>query len=202
MDRRDVLKYTAYLTGYAVTAPLTSAILSGCKSEPATAEVTTKFFSAEEFPSIEAMINTMLPKTDTPGAVELGVPSFVDIVLADYTEEEDQQKLQKGLSAWLSEVSNAKGSSYAELSAEDQLRLLNELDASSKKAAEELDDLDLDKEEKEDRAPWWFDLKSMVIGGYYSSEYIGTEVLVYDPVPGAYQGCISLSDMGGKNWSL
>lgn len=202
MDRRDVLKYTAYLTGYAVTAPLTSAILSGCKSEPATAEVTTKFFSAEEFPSIEAMINTMLPKTDTPGAVELGVPKFVDLVLADYTEDEDRQKLQKGLSAWLNEISSTKGSTYAELSAEDQLQLLNELDASSKKTAKELENLDLDKEEKEERAPWWLDLKSMVIGGYYSSEYVGMEVLAYDPVPGAYQGCIPLSDMGGKSWSL
>lgn len=201
MDRRDVLKYTAYLTGYAVTAPLTSAILSGCTPEPAAAEVTALFFSPEEFQAVQAMIDVMLPKTSTPGAVELGVPAFVDLVLAQYTEAEDQEKLRKGLTGWLASVSEKEGKGYADLSTEEQLRVLNELDTSSKQTAEELDELDLDKEERADRAPWWLDLKSMTIGGYYSSEHMGTEVLAYDPVPGSYQGCIPLADVG-KNWSL
>ena len=45
-------------------------------------------------------------------------------------------------------------------------------------------------------------LKSMVLWGYLSSEQIGTEVLVYDPVPGEYDGDYPLSETGGRSWSL
>ncbi len=202
MVRRDVLKYTAYLTGYAVTAPLTSAILSGCKPEPTAPSFVPSFFTAEEYPAVSQMAEMMLPKTATPGASELGIPQFVDLVLAKFTEVKDQQRLQTGLSSWLDAIATKEGKGYAAMDAEDQLRLLNELDATAKATAEELDDLDLSKEEKEDRTPWWLDLKSVMIGGYFSSEHMGTEVLAYDPVPGAYLGCIPVSDTGGKNWSL
>lgn len=201
MDRRDVLKYTAYLTGYAVTAPLTSAILSGCKAEPAGPTIIPQFFSPETFPSFTAMVDAMLPKTSTPGAVELGVHGFVDIVLAKYTEAEDQSRLKQKFNDWLATVTEKVGSNYAGLSADDQLRVLNELDSSSKQLLEELETQDLTPEEWEEQAPWWLGLKSTIIGGYYSSEYVGTEVLAYDPVPGAYQGCIPLTDVG-KSWSL
>ena len=202
MDRRDVLKYTAYLTGYAVTAPLTSAILSGCKSEPAAPEFVPSFFTAEEFPAIRKMAEVMLPETNTPGAGELGIPQFVDKVMATFTKAKDKEKLRTGLNSWLNDITSKESASYADLNTDDQLRLLNELDSSSKATAEELDDLGLTKEEKEERTPWWLELKSLMIGGYFSSEYVGTEVLVYDPVPGAYLGCIPVSDTGGKNWSL
>ncbi|MEL7427845.1 MAG: gluconate 2-dehydrogenase subunit 3 family protein [Bacteroidota bacterium] len=202
MDRRDVLKYTAYLTGYAVTAPLTSAILSGCKSEPAAPDFIPSFFTAEEYPAVRQMAELMLPKTDTPGAGELGIPQFVDKVLSTFTKPKDQERLRTGLNTWLGSIANEGGSPYAELGAEDQLRILNELDTTSKASAEELEGLGLSKEEKKERTPWWLDLKGLIIGGYFSSEYIGTEVLAYDPVPGAYLGCIPVSETGGKNWSL
>ena len=115
MDRRDVLKYTAYLTGYAVTAPLTSAILSGCKSEPAAPEFVPSFFTAEEFPAIRKMAEVMLPETNTPGAGELGIPQFVDKVMATFTKAKDKEKLRTGLNSWLNDITSKESASYADL---------------------------------------------------------------------------------------
>ena len=201
MDRRDVLKYTAYLTGYAVTASLSSAILSGCTPEPTAPSYAPVFFTEEEFGGISALAEAMLPKTSTPGAGEVGVPAFIDVVLGKYTEAEDQQRIRTGLNSWLSGVATAAGKAYTELAAEEQNRLLNELDSSSKLAAEELAEQQLSPEEARSKAPWWLDMKSLMIGGYFSSEKVGTEVLAYDPVPGSYQGCIPLADVG-SSWSL
>ncbi|MGB3172933.1 MAG: gluconate 2-dehydrogenase subunit 3 family protein [Saprospiraceae bacterium] len=39
-------------------------------------------------------------------------------------------------------------------------------------------------------------LKSMVLMGYYTSEKISKEVLVYAPVPGDYMGCVPI---GARN---
>ncbi|WP_020536647.1 gluconate 2-dehydrogenase subunit 3 family protein [Lewinella cohaerens] len=201
MDRRAILKYTAYVTGYAITAPLTSAFLSGCKAEPAAPDYMPSFLSEDTYLNLKAVVDTMLPKTDTPGALEVGVPEFIDLVLDKYTEEEDRQKMVDGFQSWLSSIQDSERKPYHSLSAEDQLRLLNVLDKESIATAESLEEQDLDKDELEEKQPWWLDLKSLAINSYFASEKVGTEVLAYDPIPGPYQGCIPLSDVG-KAWSL
>ncbi len=201
MDRRAILKYTAYVTGYAITAPLTSAFLSGCKAEPAAPDFIPSYFSEDTFINLKAVVDTMLPKTDTPGALEIGVPAFMDLVLDKYTEEKDRQKMIGGFETWLTTVQNSAGKPYHTLAADEQLQLLNALDKEAIATAESLEGQVLTEEELENLLPWWLDLKSMIINGYFASEYVGTKILAYDPVPGPYQGCIPLSEVG-KTWSL
>jgi hypothetical protein len=201
MDRRAILKYTAYVTGYAITAPLTSAFLSGCKAEPAAPDYIPSFLSEATYQNLSAVVNTLLPPTSTPGAVEIGVPAFMDLVLDKYTEEKDRLKMVSGLETWLTTVQNSAGNPYHTLAAEEQLKLLNTLDQEAIVTAESLEGQDLEEEALEELQPWWLDMKSLAINGYFASEKIGTEVLAYDPVPGPYQGCISLSEVG-KTWSL
>ena len=201
MDRRAILKYTAYVTGYAITAPLTSAFLSGCKAEPAAPDYIPSFLSEATYQNLSAVVNTLLPPTSTPGAVEIGVPAFMDLVLDKYTEEKDRLKMVGGFETWLTTIQNSAGNPYHTLAAEEQLKLLNTLDQEAIAIAESLEGQDLDEEELEDKQPWWLDMKSLAINGYFASEKIGTEILAYDPVPGPYQGCIPLSEVG-KAWSL
>jgi hypothetical protein len=37
--------------------------------------------------------------------------------------------------------------------------------------------------------------------GYFTSEVGATQVLRYDPVPGAYHGCIPFEEVG-KTWAI
>ncbi len=37
--------------------------------------------------------------------------------------------------------------------------------------------------------------------GYYTSEHVGETILSYDPIPGVYEPCIPLEDVG-NSWSL
>ena len=201
MDRRAILKYTAYITGYAITAPLTSAFLSGCKAEPVAPDYIPSFLSEATYQNLSAVVNTLLPPTSTPGAVEIGVPAFMDLVLDKYTEEEDRQKMVAGLETWLTSIQQLAGGPYHTLAAEEQLKLLNTLDQEAIAIAESLEGQELNEEELEAKQPWWLDMKALAINGYFASEKVGTEILAYDPVPGPYQGCIPLSEVG-KTWSL
>lgn len=201
MDRRAILKYTAYMTGYAITAPLTSAFLSGCKAEPTAPDYVPVYCSEATYQNLVAVVNTLLPPTSTPGAVEIGVPAFMDLVLDKYTEEEDRQKMMSGFETWLTTVQNNAGSPYHALAAEEQLKQLNALDQEAIAIAESLEGQQLDEEEWKAKQPWWLEMKALAINGYFASEKIGTEILAYDPVPGPYQGCIPLSEVG-KTWSL
>ncbi|MCB0639428.1 MAG: gluconate 2-dehydrogenase subunit 3 family protein [Lewinella sp.] len=205
MDRRDVLKYTALLTGYAVTAPLASALLSGCQAEPDTGGYAPKFFTNEEYATIAEMAETMLPPTKTPGAKELGVPQFIDLMMTDYSKPEDQERWRAGLQGYMQAAEENKGKAFTRLGADDKLAYLNEVDAAAKTEAEALDGTppELDDEGMPiDRYPFFLRFKSAAVGAYFSSEKIGTEVLAYDPVPGQYSGCMPLEDNGGVSWSL
>ncbi len=202
MKRRDVLKYTAYATGFAVSGALSSALLSGCKAEPTTGGFTPSFLSEEEYLTIAEMAETMLPATATPGAKELGVPEFIDLVLGTYTSAGDQERFQTGLAGFMADVQAEHGKAYTALSAEEKLAHLNKVDAEAKAEGERIDLMPITSDEKDDLFPFLLTFKGIALGGYFSSEFIGTEILAYDPVPGAYMGCIPLEENGGKAWSL
>lgn len=204
MNRRDILKYTAYATGFAVTGSLASALLSGCKADP-TASTTgyqPSFFTETEYTTIAEMSETMLPATQTPGAKELGVPEFIDLLLTDFTDTEDQQRWRKGIGEFMAEAEKATGKAFNDLGAEEKLAYLNQVDVAAKATGEAIDKEPLTSDEKNDRFPFFLLFKSAAIAGYFSSEKIGMEVLAYDPVPGQYAGCIPLTENGGKSWSL
>lgn len=203
MKRRDILKYTAYATGFAVTGSLASALLSGCKAEPpSTTAYQPAFFTEAEYATIAEMSETMLPPTQTPGAKELGVPEFIDLLLKDFTDSEDQERWRSGIRQFMANVEQEYGKAFNDLSAEEKLAYLNQVDAAAKTAGETVDQELLTVEEKNDRFPFFLLFKSAAIAGYFSSEKIGTEVLAYDPVPGQYAGCIPLEENGGVSWSL
>jgi hypothetical protein len=55
---------------------------------------------------------------------------------------------------------------------------------------------------QQDKAPGSFGLlRSVTILGYFTSEQVGKTVLHYDPVPGAYDGCVPIDQVGRRNWT-
>ena len=55
---------------------------------------------------------------------------------------------------------------------------------------------------QQDRDPSSFALiRSATILGYFTSEQVGRNVLHYDPVPGAYNGCVPIDQVGRRNWT-
>ncbi|NND34939.1 MAG: gluconate 2-dehydrogenase subunit 3 family protein, partial [Saprospiraceae bacterium] len=44
-------------------------------------------------------------------------------------------------------------------------------------------------------------VKQFTLVGYFTSEEVGKNILVYDPIPGRQEGCIPVSDVGNA-WTL
>ena len=44
-------------------------------------------------------------------------------------------------------------------------------------------------------------IRSATVLGYFTSEPIGKNVLHYDPVPGRYDSCIPIDEVGRRNWT-
>jgi hypothetical protein len=44
-------------------------------------------------------------------------------------------------------------------------------------------------------------VKELTLLGYFTSEPIGKNVLHYDPIPGRFDGCIPLAEVGNVSWT-
>ncbi len=191
MKRRDVLKYTALFTGATLSAPIVLS-LSGCSPENLTAadKYVPTFFNNDQFKFVQAMVDTILPKTDSPSATEVGVHQIIDQMVGKVYPEESQKPYQIGfdlLYGHLNQEGSSKG--FVEESDDQKLSILQSLDSSK--------DANL-----KDIKSAYLTFKQQTVAYYLSTKEIGTNFLNYLPVPGPYQACIPLSEVGGKAWAI
>ena len=192
------------MSGLAVSHSLIAAFMQGCKVDKAP-DWTPAYLSPEEAEQVAAMAETILPKTDTPGARDVFVDRYIDLVAKDCLKPEEQAKLKEALAEANSAATAAHAKNFAACTPEEQLALLSVIDQAAKTKVEENKKLPppASPEEAIGRNPAFLQFKQMVFAGYFSSEEVGKNVLAYDPIPGEYIGCGDLEQLtGGKVWTL
>jgi gluconate 2-dehydrogenase gamma chain len=192
IDRREALRKTALLMGAAVSASALSGILQGCKAAPELT-YTPSFFTEDQARIVMEVAEIIIPKTDTPGAKDAGVPGFIDLMLKDCYKKEDQDRFIAGLTAFDEEAKKAYGDSFIYCKPEQQVELVTKIHAAALAEA---------KENKEAKRPFILMAKELTLLGFFTSEPGATQVLQYIAVPGSYKGCIPLAEAGnGKTWA-
>lgn len=192
IDRREALRKTALLMGAAVSASAMAGILNGCKTTP---DLNYKpvFFTEDQARLVSELSDIILPKTDTPGAKEVGVPNFIDKMLNECYKKEDQERFLAGLTAFDEDAKKTFGDSFIYCKPEDQLTLVKKANEAAVKDK---------KENPAAKRPFFYMAKELTMLGYFNTEVGATKVLQYEAVPGAYKGCIPLSEAGnGKTWA-
>lgn len=133
-----------------------------------------------------AVADRILPRTDTPGAADVGVPAFIDRLYGEFMTPAERQMLTDGLNAVDAAARSAHGSGFSTLTADRQDALLRTIARA-----------------EEGKPPGFFRLiRSATVLGYFTSEQVGRNVLHYDPVPGRYEGCIPIDQVGRRNWTV
>jgi len=186
MNRREALINAGLLTGYAFSAGSIAAILSGCKPDGVDVGWQPSYLSSDQNEVLIKLIDRILPKTDTPSASDVGVHKFIDKLMNDFCTIEEQNDLKSGLDRTIED--NPKNiDSYLTTIAQEAK---SNDDAKSKNTA--------DYKSRE----FFTQLRSLTLLGYYTSEQVCTDVLIYDPIPGEYIGCYPLENNGGRAWAL
>jgi gluconate 2-dehydrogenase gamma chain len=193
MDRREALKRTAWIMGGVVSAPAIMGILKGCTAKP-DINWQPEFLTKEQASLVSEVAEIIIPKTDTPGAKEVGVPSFIDKMIKEVYAKEDQERFTTGLAAFDEEAKKAYGDIFMELEPSQQQEFV-------KKAHDEA----LQTERATNPAPkrpFILMMKELTMLGFFTSEVGATQILQYEAVPGAYHGCVPLAEAGnGKTWA-
>lgn len=197
MDRRTALKFTGRMTAAAVIGPSILSLLQSCKQE-ARVSWQPLFLTMDEAACLSKMVDMILPRTDTPGALDVKVDIFMDKVFAQLYTPEGQDQVRKELAQFNADCKKDFGDDFVNLSESDSIKVLENAEERSGKFNSSVWGTAIGHQEP---VGFYRSMKSMALWAYFTAEEIGEKVLNYDPIPGAYHGCLPLSEVGNK-WSL
>jgi len=171
MKRRDLLRAAGAATALSFLPR---------DAEAAWARIAAGYRAAEGLTAAQRSLvggiaDVIFPRTDTPSATDVGVTDWVDLIAAEYYDENVRAMLVAGLNAIDAQVRSRSGRPFAELDADAQREIVGGLDAPADRSTVE--------------ARTYSRLKGLVVHGYFTSQRVEREVLrvrtVYPKFDGA-----------------
>lgn len=136
-------------------------------------------FRADERALVAAMADAILPRTDTPGALDVGVPAFIEFITAEWMTEAERTEFRAGLAALEAHASAGYGRTWPAL---DPVQRMGELDWAA---------LPIEPDHPARRA--YRRLRGHALHGYLTSERVRREVLKVNMTPGHYRGDVPVT---------
>ncbi|MET0466410.1 MAG: gluconate 2-dehydrogenase subunit 3 family protein [Chitinophagaceae bacterium] len=211
MNRRELLRLVALATGSVLIG--SELLLSGCND--AARNTAFASFTADEITFLDEVGETILPATATPGAKAAEVGKFINVMIRDCYEADDQQTFRNGISELNEACKKMHSRTFLEATTEQREQLLISLDKEAKDyskkktlfdseqsklytQAQEKGDLQFKKERMQ---PHYFTMmKQLVMIGFFTSKVGATQALRHVAVPGRYDGAMEYKK-GDKAWS-
>lgn len=186
MKRRHLLKSGIYITGYTFLMGGVISTVSSCKQDVADdSGWKPAFLTEDEVELVANVAESIIPKTDSPGAKDALVHQFIDENVKLNFSEEQKVLFKKGLQLFNEAAVEKYGKDFSDLSHDERHKALMVLEKQSS-----------GKESGDN--PHIFDvMKDMTKFGYFTSEVGSKEFLIFDQIPGDYLGCIDYSEVGG-----
>ena len=183
MKRRDALKNIGLSAGLIIGTPSIITLLNSCTTDPKTWKPI--FLSKDQAEILKNIVDIIIPKTETPSASEVNVIEFLDKYYKEVLDDERQKWLQD---SYNSLVDLIKTKFNDNMTAEKYKGLL--------------DNYMILSGDSDDLSELLKQIKSDTIWAYKTSEFVGENILAYDPIPATYY-CGNLKELtGGKSWSL
>lgn len=199
MNRRELLLAAiSTMAGVMVGSP-TLRVIAG---EVPTASASRVVLQGHQPEMVRVLAEMIIPATDTPGAIEAGVPRFIEMMVADWYTDTERGIFLDGLAALDASCRNAYGQDFLGCSVEQRVAALSEAEKNAAGYVSPLPPGFLAAMAKliDERTPFFAKLKELTVVGYFSSEVGATEFLEYNPMPMRYDGDFDFAKVG-THWS-
>jgi gluconate 2-dehydrogenase gamma chain len=191
LDRRQALRRAALLLGGALSASAAAAVIAGCEARGVRDDAWhPRALTSDQADLVATIAEHILPETDTPGARAVGVHRFIDAMLAESYPPEQRRRFLAGLGDLDAHARQISGHAFLQCRPEEQRALLDQLDRETYAAVSGVA-----------RDTVFRTLKELTLLGYYTSEVGATRELHHAPVPGRFQGCVPLAEIG-RTWAV
>ena len=168
MNRRDLLKKGVYgLAG----VTLSSALISSLQSCTSIEKYSPLYFSKTEFSLLSNIVDFLIPKTETPGGLEMKVPQFIDIIISETYNEESKNNFSNKLKVLIEDFKS------------------NNIDLSDYKSMKSKFINDFNNQTHQEI---YNQIRDLTVWGFKTSKEIALNVLNYNPIPGYQLGCVDI----------
>lgn len=178
MNRREAIKRTALLLGVAVSPSGINSALAQISRDPA---ASAKHLTPERFAIASAIAEVILPRTATPGAIDVGVPQFIDGSYGTFLNPVEKDIIENGLDALDASAQSAHHQAYAKLSSSQQESILRAIAT----------------DRNHPQQKFLRNIRELTLLGFFTAERVAKEVMVWDPVPIMDVPCQDLSVTNG-----
>lgn len=196
MNRREALKGTALIFGYALTGSTVATIMQSCGTE-SNLSWTPQVLNESQANTLSALVDRILPATETPGAIEVGVDQFIDKILHRVFPDNIQEGYASGLDEFNQYAKSQFNKNFTRLTHAEQDQIITAYEEKSGRMPNSIWDFTY---KNSDDFPFYSMTKELALIGYFHSERISKEVLSYNPIPGPFIGCIPYDEVG-TSWS-
>jgi len=196
MQRRDALK----LLAAAATLPLLSRDAFTLFQEvhqqlPQTAAL--KAFNPHQNATVMTISELIIPQTDTPGAKAARVNEFIDLIVAEWYDQEEKSTFLTGLADVDQRSQSTFGKYFVGCSDKQQIQILNDLDEEARVKSEPPVRHRARNTTPEEK-PFFSMIKQLTLIGYYTSEIGFVQELHEEIIPARHAGCAPLSAEASK----
>jgi len=185
IDRKEAIKRAGLILGGVVFAPNILGVLKGCTATPGDWDPV--LFSDDQARLVSALADVILPEDDTPSASQAGVPKFIETMVNEVYNEEQRQQFLDGLDRFGEDYRSEIQADYLDGSDEQKYEFTYHQHR-------------IAIEETPGESPFILTFKELTMLGYFTSEPGATQVLRYMAVPGMYDGCMPLEEVG-RTWA-
>lgn len=140
----------------------------------ATVQLNNTTFTNPELVILTDIVEAIIPESNTLGAKSVGVPAFIQKMLADCYEPASIENVKKGFESLENTAKTTLKQSFTALTLSKKQEMLLVIEQGT------------DANQKE----FYGLLKNLTILGYTTSEYVQTTFLNYNMAPGHYYGCV------------
>src|SRR6266513_1473041 len=133
--------------------------------------------------TVATIAELIIPETDTPGARAAGVPAFIEVILAEWADDADRQRVVSGLASVDQRSNDLFGKNFTACAPPQQAQILTALDAEVAR---------LRDTGAKPSQHFFYVIKRLTLIGYYTSEAGATAEQHYQIIPGRYEPCYPL----------
>jgi hypothetical protein len=190
MERREALRLLA--TGLALQLTPLNRLAALQEARAVLGEKTgLRTLDSQQNATVTAIADMIIPRTETPGAADVGVPQFIDLILTEWYSEEERDRFLKGLSAVDSRTQSLFGKTFVDCSAQHRAEILAELGEQMTEEAEAIRD---HPRPYRGSLPtpgnnFYYMIRSLTLTGYYTSKEGATRELGFQVIPDHQDSC-------------
>jgi hypothetical protein len=194
MQRRDALKLL--LAGGGLSALPTDLFAFFHAAYPSSG-YTLRTLNPHQNDTVVAMIDQIIPATDTPGAKGARVNEFIDLILTEWAFDDERQSFLSGLADVDKKSNELFGKNFVDASSVQQFTLLSAMDESFARTftrRRRANNTVPEERDKQLKGEFFKVFKNITVHGYYTSEIGFKQELKIEIIPGAQHGCMPLPE--------